>query len=100
MTHSISVNFSECEPVNYLWPKVVDCIGIDRARRSIRQAIDLQKMQGNKSTLPVLISETCGLALVEIDLLRCQTGFRLIDGNRTVLILSIKDKLIQLLSEA
>ena len=39
-------------------------IGILRAKSAVRQALDLQRMQGNKSTLPILIVETCGTALI------------------------------------
>ena len=35
-----------------------------KANLAVRQSLDLQRMQGSTSTIPVLILETCGTALV------------------------------------
>ena len=47
-------DFVNCEHVNYLWPDLVERLGSAKAQVAVRQAIDLQLMQGNKNTLPVL----------------------------------------------
>ena len=89
-------DFAACLPVNHLWPAFVDRLGVDRARRAVRQALDLQGMRGHDGTLPVLFTETCGLALARTDLVREQTGLNA-HGERMVLLLSVREQTIQLL---
>ena len=84
--------------MNSLWPSFVQRLGLDKARQAVRQALDLQRMNGSTETLPVLFFETCGLALVNVTLMRQQTGFNLYDKNM-ILIISTKEKLLQLLKE-
>ncbi len=98
MNTTFSFDFSCCNPVNYLWPCLVERIGIEKAQQAVNQACDLQRMHGSQDTLPILISETCGLALVKIELLRFQTGLAC-HGQNMVLILSTKEKSVQLLQE-
>ncbi len=98
MSTTSPFDFSCCNPVNYLWPRLVDKLGIDKAQRAVDQALDLQRMHGNTDTLPLLLSETCGLALVSIHILRLQTGFACHGGNM-VLLLSTTEKSVQLLKE-
>ncbi len=98
MNYSSSFNLSNCKVVNYLWPQFVERIGIDKAKRAVEQAFDLQRMNGNCETFPVLLFETCGLALVSNELVSLQTGLPC-NRNGIVLILSIRDNLIQLLCE-
>ena len=98
MIYSSTIDFAECQPVNYLWPRLVDRLGIDKSQKAARQALDLQRMTGDIGTLPVLLFETCGLALTSIDLIRKNTGFSCY-GKDMVLILSTKGSLIQLLQE-
>ena len=40
----------------------------------MRQALDLQAMRGDATTLPVLLLETCGMALIQAQALRGQLG--------------------------
>ena len=89
-------DFAACLPVNHLWPAFVDRLGVDRAQRAVRQALDLQGMRGHDGTLPVLFTETCGLALARTDLVREQTGLNA-HGERMVLLLSVREQTIQLL---
>ena len=89
-------DFAACLPVNHLWPAFVDRLGVDRAQRAVRQALDLQGMRGHDGTLPVLFTETCGLALARTDLVREKTGLNA-HGERMVLLLSVREQTIQLL---
>jgi len=61
-------------PVNDLWPQLVERLGLERSSRAVRQALDLQAMRGDATTLPVLLLETCGLALIQAEALRAQLG--------------------------
>ncbi len=96
MNHPFVFDLANCSPVNYLWPQLVNSLGIDRSQRAVSQALDLQSMRGNKNTIPVLIVETCGLALIESSSLREHMGF-IIDGEAVVLIVSTKDFSFQLI---
>ena len=92
-------DFAGCMPVNDLWPMVVERLGTDRAQQAVRQALDIQRMRGHDGTLPVLFTETCGLALASTDLLREQTGLNG-HGERMVLLFSSRDQTVQLLQQA
>ncbi len=98
MTYNYEIDFSFSKPVNYLWPNLNDSLGVEKANEAVHQAIDLQLMNGNISTLPVLFLETCGIALVRIDTLRKQTGVFVV-RSRTVLLFSIKMNCFQLINE-
>jgi len=91
-------DFAALTPVNDLWPAFVERLGLEKAQRAVRQALDLQGMRGHGGTLPVLFTETCGLALASTDLVREQTGLNS-HGERMVLLLSSRDQSIQLLQE-
>ncbi len=78
MTDS-QLDFAALDPVNHLWPA-------------------LQGMRGHQGTLPVLFTETGGLALASTDLVREQTGLNA-HGERMVLLLSTREQVIQLLQE-
>ncbi len=95
---STDFDFAVCTPVNHLWSALVERLGSDKAQRAIRQALDLQGMRGHPGTLPVLFTETCGLALASTDLLREQTGLNT-HGERMVLLLSSREQLVQLLQD-
>ncbi len=95
-TPPIDIDFAGCSPVNHLWPQLVERLGIEKAKHAVFQALDLQRMHGIEGTLPVLLVETCGLALVRMDLLRNQIGLPC-HGESMVLILSTKEKVVQLL---
>ena len=61
-------------PVNDLWPQLVERLGFERSSRAVRQALDLQAMRGDATTLPVLLLETCGMALIQAEAPRGQLG--------------------------
>ena len=92
------LDFAALDPVNHLWPAFVERLGSDKAQRAVRQALDLQGMRGHQGTLPVLFTETGGLALASTDLVREQTGLNA-HGERMVLLLSTREQVIQLLQE-
>ena len=98
MIYSTSIDFTKFEPVNYLWPQLIERLGLDKAQMAVHQALDLQRMNGSNKTMPVLLFETCGLALVNVDLVQKNTGFSC-HGERLILILSTKDNLVQLLHQ-
>jgi hypothetical protein len=86
-------------PVNSLWPELVERLGVERSGRAVQQALDLQAMHGTAATLPLLLVETCGLALVPIEQLRVQTGL-VGAGERLVLLLSPRSSCLQLLQQS
>ena len=91
-----SLDFAALTPVNHLWPAFIERLGSDRAQRAVHQALDLQAMRGTGASLPVLFTETGGLALASTDLVREQTGLNA-HGERMVLLLSSQEQAIQLL---
>ena len=90
------LDFAALVPVNHLWPSLVERLGTDRAQRAVRQALDLQGMRGHPGSLPVLFTETGGLALASTDLVREQTGLNA-HGKDMVLLLSSRTKECQLI---
>ena len=90
------LDLSEFKPVNFLWAEFSESFGKEKANNAISQAIDVQNMNGVEETLPVLFIETGGIGLVNIQVLKNQTGFSL-HGRSQVLIVSIKKKSIQLM---
>ena len=98
MTYSFSLELADCLPVNHLWPELVDKLGVNRAQKAVRESLDLQLMHGSTFTLPVLLVETCGLALVRVDAVRAKTGFAC-HAPGMVLLLSTKDNMVQLLQD-
>ena len=99
MKKSPSINFKDCNLSNDLWSNFIDNIGLSKAKQAIRQTLDLQNMQGNTFTLPVLILETCGSALVQAETIRALTGLPSFDKGM-VLIYSTKSNSVQLLRES
>ena len=98
MTYLFSLELADYFPVNHLWPDLVDKLGVNRAQKAVRECLDLQLMNGSNLTLPVLLVETCGLALVRVDVVREKIGFAChVPGM--VLLLSTKDNMVQLLQE-
>ena len=98
MTCFFSLELADYLPVNHLWPELVDKLGVNRAQKAVRESLDLQLMHGSTYTLPVLLVETCGLALVRVDAVREKIGFSChVPGM--VLLLSTKDNMVQLLQE-
>ena len=98
MNNSIPFYLNNCNLSNDLWSTFINHIGMSKAKLAIRQSLALQYMQGNISTLPVLILETCGCALVATEALRSLTGLPSF-GKGMVLIYSTKSNLVQLLRE-
>ena len=97
---TVQIEFSEYESVNFLWPKLIEDYGFDKARKIISQAIDLQKMNGIKnSTIPIIFSGTGGLALIPIKMLE-KENFKINYKDNQVLIFNLKRKSFQILNEA
>ncbi len=98
MTNSSAFNIDECFLSNDLWPDFISKIGFIKARLAIRQSLDLQRMQGSDLTLPVLILETCGTALINSNAVKSYIGLSYMEPGM-VLIFSSKIKAIQLLRD-
>ncbi|WP_269616926.1 hypothetical protein [Prochlorococcus marinus] len=98
MKNSSPFKLDECFLSNELWPNFINKIGFIKANLAIRQALDLQRMQGSTATLPVLILETCGTALINSKAVKTYIGLSYLDQGM-VLIFSSKLNAIQLLRE-
>ena len=98
MKNSSSFNFNNSFLSNNLWPNFINKIGIYKAKLAVRQALDLQRMQGSSSTLPVLLLDTCGAALAHSQLVKLHIGLSYVD-QRMLLIYSKKLNAIQLLRD-
>ena len=98
MKYSSYFDFEKCSISNELWPDFINQIGISKAKLAVHQALDLQKMQGNSFTLPVLIVETCGAALVNSKLVKTHIGLTCIEKGM-LFIYSKKLNTIQLLRD-
>ena len=98
MKNTSFFDFDKCFLSNELWPNFINQIGIFKAKLAVRQALDLQRMQGNPSTLPVLFLETCGTALVDSQVVQTHIGLSYF-GKGKILIYSNKSNAIQLLKE-
>ena len=98
MENTSLFNLDNCSLSNDLWPDFINKIGFVKANLAVRQSLDLQRMHGTTSTLPVLIFETCGTALVHSEAVRIYIGFSYFEQGM-VLIFSSKLKAIQLLMD-
>tara|TARA_B100000941_G_scaffold60584_1_gene39883 strand:+ start:67 stop:366 length:300 start_codon:yes stop_codon:yes gene_type:complete len=98
MKNTSLFNFDQCYLSNDLWPNFINKIGFINAKLAVRQSLDLQRMQGSNSTLPVLIFETCGTALVDSHAVKTYIGLSYLE-QRMVLIFSSKLNAIQLLRD-
>ena len=98
MKISSPFNLDECSLSNELWPNFINKIGVFKAKLAVRQALDLQLMQGTTSTLPVLILETCGTALVHSEVIKTHIGLTYVEQGM-LLIYSNKLNSIQLLRD-
>ena len=97
---TVQFEFSKYKSVNFLWPKLIEDYGFDKARKIVSQAIDLQKMNGSKnSTMPIIFSGTGGLALIPIQMLE-KENFNISYKDKQVLIFNLKKKSFQILNEA
>ena len=91
-------NLDQCSLSNDLWTDFINKIGLIKANLAVRQSLDLQRMQGSTSTLPVLILETCGTALVNSEAIKTYIGLSYLEQGM-VLIFSSKLNSIQLLRD-
>ena len=98
MSNSSLFNLDECSLSNDLWPDFINKIGFIKAKLAVRQSLDLQSMQGSNLTIPVLILETCGTALVNSQAIKAYIGLSYLDQGM-VLIFSRKLNAIQLLRD-
>ena len=98
MKNSSFFDFDECYLSNQLWPNFINKIGIDKAKSAVRQALDLQRMQGSSATLPILILETCGTALINSQVIKRHIGMSYVEDGM-LLIYSNKLNAIQLLKD-
>ena len=98
MKNSSFLDFDKCFLSNELWPDFINKIGFIKAKLAVRQSLDLQRMQGSTSTLPVLILETCGTALVNSEAVKTYIGLSYLEQGM-VLIFSSKLNAIQLLRD-
>ena len=97
---SIQIEFSKYESVNSLWSELIEHHGFERAKKIVSQAIDLQKMNGNKNlTMPIIFSGTGGLALIPIQSFKENCLKNNLKDNQ-VLIFNLKEKSFQILNEA
>ena len=90
-------DLAACSPVNHLWSELVDQLGLERSARAARQALDLQAMHGQAGTLPLLLVETCGVALLERGALHRATGLPVPAAGAILLLLSRQRQQLQLL---
>ena len=94
---NISIELSKFNSVNYLWSETIEKFGFERAKKLLSQANDLQKMNGIKdTTIPIVFSETGGLALISINLIE-QKEIMLRNKGNKILIFNPKKKIFQIL---
>ena len=98
MKNSSFFDFEKCELSNDIWPDFINTFGIFKAKLAVRQALDLQIMQGTSFTLPVLILETCGTALVNSQAIKTYIGLTSLEQGM-LLLYSNKLNAIQLLRD-
>ena len=97
---NISIELSEFNCVDDLWPEIINKFGFEKSKNIISQAMDFQKMNGKKNiTIPIIFSGTGGLALIAIDLVKKKTFINNIKSNQ-IFILNPKKKLFQILNES
>lgn len=95
--HISHLDLAACAPVNDLWSRLVEALGLERSFRAAKQALDLQAMRGGAATLPLLIVETCGVGLLERRRLHLATGLPVAEGDGIVLLYSAQHQQLQLL---
>ena len=98
MKNTTPFNLDHCSLSNDLWPDFINKFGLIKANLAVRQSLDLQKMQGSNLTIPVLILETCGTALVNSQSVKAYIGLSYLEQGM-VLIFSSKLNSIQLLRD-
>jgi len=98
MKNTSPFNLYEYSLSNDLWPTFINKVGFIKAKLAVRQSLDLQRMQGSHLTIPVLILETCGTALVNINTVKTYIGLSYLEPGM-LLIFSSQIKAIQLLRD-
>ena len=97
---TVQIDLSKYQLVGFLWSELIEHHGFEKAKNIVSQALDLQKMNGNKNyTMPIIFSGTGGLALIPIKLLKEESLKNNFKDNQ-VLIFSPKKKSFQILNEA
>ena len=97
---SIKIEFSKYTPVDFLWSKLIEDYGFEKAKNIVSQAKDLQKMNGEKNiTMPIIFSGTGGLALIPLKLLKKEDFISSFKDNQ-LLIFNLKKKSFQIIKEA
>ena len=97
---SFQIEFSKYVSVSSLWSELIEHHGFEKAKKIVSQAIDLQKMNGNKKvTMPIIFSGTGGLALIPIESFK-EENFINNSKDNQVLIFNLKKKSFQILNEA
>jgi len=97
---SIKFEFSKYESDNTLWAELIEHFGFERATKIVSQAIDLQKMNGEKNiTMPIIFSGTGGSALIFLPSFQEEILKSNLKENQ-VLIFNPKKKSFQILNEA
>ena len=71
--------------VNALMPQNLNKLGTERSNHAIKQALDLQNLRWDKSTLPVLFVNTGGITLTTFEFLRNKTGLSFFGENNIIL---------------
>ena len=95
----IKIELSKYESVNFLWSELIEHYGFEKSKKIVSQAIDLQKMNGQKNeTMPIIFSGTGGLALIPLQSLKEKTLKINLKENQ-VTIFNLKKKSFQILSE-
>ena len=95
---NISIELSEFNYVDHLWPELINKFGFEKSKNIISQAIDFQKMNGKKGiTIPLIFSGTAGLALISMNHLKRITSIKDIKGSQ-IFILNPKKKLFQIIN--
>ena len=97
---NISIELSEFNYVDDLWPELINKFGFEKSKNIISQAMDFQKMNGKKDiTIPLIFSGTGGLALISIECVKKRTPIGKMNGNQ-IFIINPKKKLFQILNES
>ena len=96
MSSFLSIDISNFNLSNKLLSQLSEKLGKERFCRAFQEAINLQGMFGNDTTLPVLLLENCGMALISKEALFNHTGV-ILEHKPMVLLLSTKDKSLQLI---
>mgnify|MGYP001107581154 FL=1 len=96
---NINIELSKYLAVDFLWTDLIEKFGLDKANKLVKQAIDLQKMQGSHDTIPIIFTGTGGLALIQEESFKYEKRDSKTKPTQ-VLIFNMKMKSFQILHEA